>query len=198
MVGNCSKIKMPTRDKIYWDKRYKTENSGIGSYGQWANFKLQKIKEVNEVDSILDVGFGDLNMGLQIASFFPEASYLGIDISETALQKAKAKNLNKRFRFKLIETPIFYYPSDLVICLDVLWHITQDEDYEKTLKSLKQSYIKHLFLTTFGDEALNKHTGNHMKIRKFVPTYFSEDYKRTLVPLGDKNTYLYYFERIKR
>jgi|GEM_PF-6599190 len=184
-------------DKSYWDERYKAGNSGQGSYGEFADFKFQQIKKIDGISSILDVGFGDLNIGLKIASFFPKAFYLGLDISETALQKAESRNLDKRFRFELIENSIFFCPSDLVLCLDVLFHINQDGDYENILKNLKQSWEKHLFLTAYKDECVNLKTAPHMKIRKFDPLYFSENYERTLIPLGDKNMHLYYFRKNK-
>ena len=180
-------------DKCYWDKRYKTGNSGVGSYGKWLDFKLQKIKEIRGVSSVLDVGFGDLNTGLQVMLFFSKASYLGLDISEMALQQAKSKNLDKRFNFKLIKDSCFSYPSDLVLCLDVLFHITQNEDYENMLKSLKRSWKKHMFLTVYKDECVSLKTASHMKIRKFSPIYFSKNYKKILIPEGDKNIYLYHF-----
>jgi len=77
--------------------------------------------------------------------------------------------------------------------LDVLFHITQDKDYEDMLRSLKQSWKKHLFLTVHKDECVNLRTVSHMKIRKFDPTYFSKRYKKTLIPVGNKNIYLYQF-----
>ena len=183
------------KDMAYWDKRYKVGNSGAGSYGKQVNYKIQQIKKVSGITSILDVGFGDLNMGLRIASLFPMASYLGLDISEMALQKARTKNLGKRFSFKLMENSIFLYQPDLVICLDVLFHITRDKDYGDMLKSLKQSWKKHLFLTAYKDECVNLHIASHMNIRKFDPLYFSKDYERTLIPLGNKNIHLYYFRK---
>lgn len=184
-----------SEDKTYWDQRYETCHSGIGSYGQWADFKLQRIKEISEVSSILDVGFGDLNMGVKIAQLFPRASYLGLDISETALQRAMVSKLVPRFHFKLIENSVFSHPSDLALCLDVLFHITQDEEYENMLKSLKRSWTKFLFLTVYKNECVNLPKRPHIKIREFDPTYFSKDYKRTLIPLGHKNIYLYRFDR---
>ncbi|MBY8987034.1 MAG: class I SAM-dependent methyltransferase [Candidatus Lokiarchaeota archaeon] len=181
------------KDKHYWDERYKTRGSGAGSCGQILDFKFQEIRGMPNVRSILDVGFGDLNTILRVTSFFSTASYLGLDISTTALQKAKAKKLDDRFNFKLIENSIFSHPSDLVLCLDVLYHITQDEDYENMLRSLKQSWKKHLFLTVYKDECVNQPVASHMKIRKFDPTYFSKQYKKTLIPFGNKNIYLFQF-----
>ena len=184
-----------SKNMTYWDKRYISGNSGQGSYGKQANYKIQQIKKVSGITSILDVGFGDLNMGLRIASLFPKASYLGLDISEMALQKAKARKLDECFNFKLIKSPVFSHPSDLVLCLDVLFHITQDEDHGDMLKSLRQSWKKHLFLTAYKDECVDLKTASHMKIRKFNPLYFSRDYERMLIPPGNKNIHLYYFQK---
>ena len=183
------------QDACYWDERYKNGNSGVGSYGDWLKFKLEEIKKIKGVSSILDVGCGDLNTGTQVASLFPKSTYLGLDISKTALQQAKERKLDKRFSFKLMEDSVFSYPSDLVLCLDVLWHINREKDYNDLLKSLKKSWKKHLFLTAHKEDYVNENTASHVKIREFDPIYFSKDYKKYLIPVGDKNIYLYHFSK---
>ena len=180
-------------DKYYWNSRYQSGgNSGGGSYGQQVAIKLKEIKKVSKVSSILDVGFGDLNTGLQVAAFFPEATYLGLDISKVACEKAQARKLGKRFQFKVMENSIFDYPSDLVLCLDVLWHINRVKDYEDLLASLKKSWKKTLFLTAYRSEYVRPTNTRHIKLRKFNPDYFSGRCER--IPYGNK-TYLYRFDQ---
>jgi len=46
--------------------------------------------------SLLDVGCGDGDFLVQIASEFPNSSFMGIDLSEDMISKALSKNLNAK------------------------------------------------------------------------------------------------------
>ena len=50
--------------KNYWDGRYKEGgDSGPGSYGDEAEIKVRAITKLSGINSILDVGCGDFNIG---------------------------------------------------------------------------------------------------------------------------------------
>ena len=92
--------KLTFRSEIYWEKRYKYGgNSGAGSYNLIANYKASFINEFiakYKIEKLLDYGCGDGNQ----ASLINVSSYLGIDVSNTAIEICKQKfenQINKNF-----------------------------------------------------------------------------------------------------
>lgn len=122
----------------YWEERYRRGgSSGAGSYGRLARFKAQVINQFvarNEVTSVVEFGCGD---GAQLAlARYPR--YVGIDVSQHAVELC-------RRRFSADPTKRFYHSSevqatgqtgDLVMSLDVLYHLVEDEVYDQYLRSL--------------------------------------------------------------
>lgn len=127
----------------YWQNRYnKGGTSGSGSYGRLAQFKaemLNKFVVEKNIRSVLEIGCGD---GHQLSLFeFPQ--YLGLDISEKAISQCGElfkKDLRKNF---FLYDPFTHdtgdplHKADMVISLDVIYHLIEDELYEM--------YMKHLF-----------------------------------------------------
>lgn len=186
-------------DKKYWDYRYQRgQNSGMGSYGDEAVFKLKEIDKFIDdkglIKSVLDVGCGDINMALQFMPFFLNAQYLGIDISKVVIERHLSKKLAK-LNFKIIENSIFKYSSDIVICFDILFHIMDDNDYRNMLISLKKSWTKYLLIATYDNRQLNFSPSSYIKKRKFEPKFFSEKWQEIIVPFYSYNKSLYFFKK---
>jgi len=138
--------------ETYWKKRYeKGGNSGSGSYDRLANFKAEVlnsfVKEKN-VQSVIEFGCGDGNQ-LSLANY---PKYIGMDVAEVAIQICKEK-------FKKDKTKEFFiYPSDdfinnpesfkcdLSLSIDVIFHLTEDEVYEKHMNDLFQSAKRHVII----------------------------------------------------
>src|SRR5258706_1169134 len=78
--------------RIYWDQRYqKGGDSGVGSYGKFADFKAEVLNNFvvqHHVRSVIEFGCGDGNQ-LNLAKY---PRYIGFDISETAVDLC-----NRRF-----------------------------------------------------------------------------------------------------
>lgn len=187
-------------DKKYWNDGYSVGgHSGGGSYGNEAIFKLKEInKFINNkeiIKSVLDVGCGDINMASQFMLFFPNAQYLGVDISKAVIQRHLTKELMSRWSFKVIEDSIFEHPSDIVICFDMLFHITDDSDYQNMLKSLKKSWVKYLFIATYNDSESDISIPNYIKKRKFKPNFFSDQWEEIKIPFIPTNKSLYFFKK---
>ena len=75
----------------YWEKRYSSgRTSGAGSYNRLARFKasfINKFLNERQVLSVAEMGCGD---GAQLGLMkYPK--YLGLDISETAIEICKNK-----------------------------------------------------------------------------------------------------------
>src|SRR5262245_1129130 len=75
----------------YWEERYaRGGTSGAGSYGRLAQFKADVINghvRAHNVARVVELGCGDGNQ-LSLAQY---PSYLGLDVSSTAVQACKAK-----------------------------------------------------------------------------------------------------------
>ena len=103
-----------------WTSRYASGgNSGLGSQNELLKFKIDWINDrVKKYDirSVLDFGHGDLNVarGLEVES------YVGLDIFTP--DDSHDMTIIKS-RFDSFDGP----NADMVICLDVLYHILEDE-----------------------------------------------------------------------
>jgi SAM-dependent methyltransferase len=122
----------------YWDKRYRQGgSSGSGSFGRLAEFKakiLNDYVEENDIQSVIEFGCGD---GAQLAlARYP--LYAGIDITEGSI-------LACRRRFRGDGTKNFHLASqippdlgrfDLVLSLDVIYHLVEDVVFDAYMRSL--------------------------------------------------------------
>ena len=128
---------------IYWEQRYQGQgNSGSGSYSHLAEFKadtLNKFVISNNIKKVIEFGCGDGNQLLY--TNYPE--YIGLDVAPTAIKLCLELFKNDSTKsFYLYESLAFrdnagLFRGDLVISLDVLFHLVEQTIFE--------SYISHLF-----------------------------------------------------
>jgi len=137
----------------YCEERYSSGgSSGSGSRGALAQYKADVINEFirdKQVNSVIEFGCGD---GTQL-KMMNYREYLGLDVAKSAIELCHSK-----FRDDPSKNFVFYKPgdflggepprADLVVCLDVLYHITNDADFEKTLDDLFSCASKHVILYT--------------------------------------------------
>ena len=126
-----------------WKNRYKEGgDSGLGSQGDLLAHKVNFINEfieLHNINEVLDYGFGDLEVARRLKVY----DYTGIDIFDP-------KEIPNS-RMKLINTKFNDYDgptSDLVLCLDVLYHILEDEqDYlRESLDNMVNKTNKYLII----------------------------------------------------
>ncbi len=112
-------------NSAFWDYRYSMNpelGSGVGSRNEFKSFKQKFLKRVvsgTSPQSILDVGCGDM----EVSSCLPAESYVGIDISKVVIEKNKDDYPDRSFvcgDFLELDAE----PADLVLCLDVLIHLS--------------------------------------------------------------------------
>lgn len=151
----------------YWDERYRNGgNSGEGSYNLLAQFKADVINEFirdRAITSVVDYGVGDGNQAQMINT--TNISYVGIDISPTAILKCRkifAEDPTKRF---LLDTQIDDLSVDLVLSCDVLYHLIEDKVYEAYVQKLFDLSRKYVIIYA-ADQDLNHAV--HVKFRKFT------------------------------
>ena len=135
------------------------------------NYVIIKRKFINtfvndkNIKSIIEFGSGDGNQ----MEHFEIDNYIGVDISEYIINicKQKYKDItNKNF----ITYDEYYKHSnkyDLSLSLDVIYHLVEDEIYEKYMNDLFSSTNKFVIIysTNFNDD---KYNGSHVYHRKFT------------------------------
>jgi SAM-dependent methyltransferase len=152
--------------KKYWEQRYKEGgNSGAGSYGRLSKFKSDIINNIIKkynIKTILDLGCGDGNQ----LSYFKINNYVGYDISKTII-------LKNQIKFKYDNTKQFIYnlsilnnkKFDLVLSLDVIYHLLEEELYQEYLNNLIKYSNKYILIYSSNKIHFNN---KHIKERKFT------------------------------
>lgn len=153
--------------KNYWNNRYlNNDNSGSGSYGELASFKAKVINEFvknYKINSVIELGCGDGNQ----LKFSDYKNYIGFDVSSEAV------NLCTKI-FKDDETKVFLnysdiensgYTADLVLSLDVIFHLIEDEVFEDYMKNLFNLSSKYVIIYSSN---YNEIVASHVRCRKFT------------------------------
>lgn len=158
----------------YWEKRYSLGgNSGKGSYGKSAEFKsetLNKFVRENSVVSVAEFGCGDGNQ-LTYAEY---PQYIGLDISEQAVKRSSAlfaKDPSKKFFVYNpgdFETNQEKFSADLVLSLDVVYHLVEDEVYHKYLANLFNCARKYVIIYSSNEQMSGRLHSRHVRHRMFV------------------------------
>ena len=160
-------------EKTWWERRYGRGGvSGPGSVGRGRAWKWSVVEEhVPAVDSVVDVGCGDL-------SFWEGRdceTYLGIDIACNIIAENRLKRPEWRFicanageRQRVKERVVF--------CLDLLFHIMNTGDFAATLENLCQYSEEWIFVYTW---SINPFTDgpNKEKWRKLGKTVTDDKFQ---------------------
>ncbi len=123
----------------YWEKRYSGGGtSGPGSVGEHREWKWKVIDEVvGPLHSVVDVGCGDLSFwGARDCE-----KYVGIDASETIISRNRVRRPSWRFICAPAEIRQDVI-GETALCMDVLFHILDDDKYDLILSNLA-SYSTH-------------------------------------------------------
>lgn len=159
---------------MYWEKRYeKGGNSGAGSYGRLAEFKaeyLNKFATEHKVATVIEFGCGDGNQ----LKMFKFKKYIGLDISKTSIAMCidqYAKDKSKSFYLYdqgSFQDNFHLFSADLVLSLDVLYHLVEDEVFEKYMKDLFAASTKYVIIYATDTDDNRWGQAQHVKYRKFT------------------------------
>jgi cyclopropane fatty-acyl-phospholipid synthase-like methyltransferase len=157
----------------YWEDRYATGgDSGAGSYGELANFKSDIINNFiseNDISDIIEFGCGDGNQ----LSLMNLPTYIGLDVSPTAIRMCKDKfEEDSSKSFFLYDPESFVdnhdiFSCELVISLDVIYHLTEDKIYQNYMKHLFSSSKEYVIIYS-ADTTDDYVSDNHVQHRKFT------------------------------
>lgn len=162
-------MKYIENSKKYWIERYKNnKNSGSGSYGQLCDFKNKIINDFvknNNIQKVIELGCGDGNQ--LINSKYPE--YFGYDISPEIVKKCRKIFANKKnYHFNLVDNDRDnkIEKGDLMLSLDVIFHLVEDDVYFKYIEELFNNSTR--FVIIYSSSGNAKFARPHCRDRKFT------------------------------
>lgn len=157
--------------QTYWERVYATGgNSGHGSYGRLARFKAEFINSFvheQDINSVIEFGCGDGNQ-LSLSQY---PSYVGLDVSRTALDMCR-----ERFKRDASKSFFLYDPrafvdnghvffSDLALSLDVIYHLIEDDIYDRYMAHLFNAADRFVIVYSTDDDWK---TEGHVRERRFT------------------------------
>ncbi|WP_240145686.1 class I SAM-dependent methyltransferase [Halococcus salsus] len=164
----------------YWEQRYSDgRDSGPGSRGGHRRFKadfLNAFVNEHDIDSVLEFGCGD---GDQVAlAEYP--AYRGLEISESAVEAC-----SRRFADDETKTFAHYDPgeyhgeqrerfeAELVLSLEVVFHLVDDETFEKTMHDMFASATRYVIVFSSNhDETTPELHVRHRRFTDYVEAAF--------------------------
>ena len=157
----------------YWEKRYSNNgNSGQGSYGENRNYKAAIINGFmadNQITSVLELGCGD---GNQLAAFEMK-TYVGLDVSVTAIRKCEqlfSSDASKKFYdyTKYFAANHVLPKYDLVLSLDVIYHLVEDSVFETYMQRLFESSSRFVIIYAWDVDGEKKYHVRHRKYSEWI------------------------------
>ncbi|MDD3436076.1 MAG: hypothetical protein PHC64_02880 [Candidatus Gastranaerophilales bacterium] len=149
---------------LYWEERYAGKrNSGAGSYGRLAEFKANIINDFvikNNIDTVIEFGVGDGNQ----LSLLDIPNYVGYDISKTIVENTSEKFIaDKTKKIKHLDE-YKNEKADLSMSLDVIFHLIEDEVFDKYMRTLFSASNKYVIIYASDKD---EYFASHVKHRKF-------------------------------
>jgi cyclopropane fatty-acyl-phospholipid synthase-like methyltransferase len=152
----------------YWEARYRDgSTSGAGSYGRLAEFKatiLNDFVQTNDIRTVIEFGCGD-GAQLELARY---PRYVGVDVATVSVERCSerfAHDTTKRF-YLASALPSDLGKFDLVLSLDVIYHLVEDAVFDSYMRSLFSASQRHVVIYASNYEALTD--APHVRHRKFT------------------------------
>ncbi len=156
----------------YWEERYRRDGtSGMGSYGPFARTKAKFINSYihrHRIASVVDFGVGDGNQ----LRLLQAPRYVGLDVSPTAISRLRERfSGDARKRFVLCNGAPMRNDStlhaELGLSLDVIYHLTEDDTYERYLADLFHCAQRHIIIYS-SDADRRSLVSRHVRDRNFT------------------------------
>jgi O-antigen/teichoic acid export membrane protein len=151
----------------YWESRYATDgDSGVGSYGKFAAFKAEILNAFvaqHGVSSVIEFGCGDGNQ-LKLARY---PRYTGFDVSRTAVERCSRLFAGDASKSFALTSSYRDEQADLVLSLDVIFHLVEDDVFEKYMRNLFLASRRYVIIYSSNFNEDSPPNGLHVKHRKF-------------------------------
>jgi hypothetical protein len=158
----------------YWESRYAAGGtSGEGSYGRLADFKAKVINDFvaeHDVHIAIEFGCGDGNQ----LSLLRVPRYIGLDISASAVRRCierfSADGTKSFFLFdaKSFRDTSGVFAADLVMSLDVIYHLVSDEEFEAYMRHACTASRRYLMLYTTDADSEEAGHQRHRAVSKWM------------------------------
>ncbi|MGO4529874.1 methyltransferase domain-containing protein [Paenibacillus sp. 2TAF8] len=137
----------------YWEQTYRSgETSGRGSYGVLAEFKAEVVNALIQregIHRVIEFGCGDGNQ----LKYMNYGEYLGMDVAASSVKQCASLYASDPSKSFMVYTPGLWFnrgflQADLTVCLDVLYHITDEADFRATLSDVLHTSTQWVVLYT--------------------------------------------------
>jgi hypothetical protein len=155
--------------RTFWNRRYERAGiSGKGSRGKERLWRWNLIdKYISDLSEVIDVGCGDL-------AFWKGRScpdYLGIDISNTIIERNKQLKPDWKFINASSDLRIEGLKKDNVFCLGLLFHLLNEGEYIKTIENLCYYSKKNIVIYTWVKNPLFPYIEDHYQKYRVFKNY---------------------------
>lgn len=151
----------------YWEQRYaRGGHSGAGSYSQLADFKarfLNAYVEKHGIEHVLELGSGDGNQ-LTLAHY---PRYTGLDISASAVAQCRERFADDDSKQFFLLGDYKGEPADLVLSLDVIYHLVEDTTFEDYMTRLFDHAEQRVIIFSSNVDDTSADFGTHVRQRRF-------------------------------
>lgn len=152
----------------FWEARYaRGDNSGVGSYGKFAQFKaevLNKFVRDENIASVIEFGCGDGNQLMQAA--YPR--YTGVDVSETAIAQCREKFRGDATKSFLILGDYSGETAEVAMSLDVIYHLVEDAIFDSHMRALFGAATRFVIIYSSNTDDNAGNAARHVRHRKFT------------------------------
>lgn len=152
----------------YWRQRYMAGgDSGVGSYGKFAEFKanvLNRFVATHDIRSVIEFGCGDGNQ-LGLADY---PQYIGFDISEEVLARCASRFSSDGTKSFRLMQEYEQEKADLTLSLDVIYHLTEDDTFHAYMRTLFAASSRYVVIYSSNTNNNRGYEGTHVRHRKFT------------------------------
>lgn len=151
----------------YWEERYsRGQDSGSGSYNHLAQFKAEVLNDfvrAEAIETVMELGCGDGNQ-LALANY---PDYTGFDVSETAIRLCRQRFRNDPTRRFHAMDEYASQRAELVMSLDVIYHLVEDEVFDAHMRRLFESADRFVVIYSSDTDEQPPGQSAHVRHRKF-------------------------------
>jgi hypothetical protein len=140
-------------NRIYAEGTWGKDIAGTGTSGTGSTLEITReyrayvedfIKK-HDVKSVVDAGSGDWSFSS--AMDWGDASYLGVDIASDVIAAVRNKHENGKIKFQVGDIADELPAADLLICKDVLQHLSNELVHKFVRNNLSKGKYKWVILT---------------------------------------------------
>jgi SAM-dependent methyltransferase len=152
----------------YWRERYSSGgDSGIGSYGKFAQFKARVLNALFvefSLSSAIEFGCGD---GNQLKLLYIR-NYVGVDISPDAIKRCRETFTDVPGRRFVLEDHYTAEQADCALSLDVIYHLVEDTAFDAYMRRLFASALRCVVIYSSDRDDGVAADGPHVRHRRFT------------------------------